>query len=53
MGSGATKKYLPAITSTPTVNENETSTSKSVIEPEDSSVVDNEVWYSLLTACCS
>ncbi|XP_015845488.2 pericentriolar material 1 protein isoform X37 [Peromyscus maniculatus bairdii] len=44
MGSGPTKKYLPAITSTPTVNENETSTSKSVIEPEDSSVVDNELW---------
>ncbi|XP_057608800.1 pericentriolar material 1 protein isoform X14 [Chionomys nivalis] len=42
--SGPTKKYLPAITSTPTVNENETSTSKSVIEPEDSSVVDNELW---------
>ncbi|XP_038181037.1 pericentriolar material 1 protein isoform X1 [Arvicola amphibius] len=44
MSSGPTKKYLPAITSTPTVNENETSTSKSVIEPEDSSVVDNELW---------
>ncbi|XP_059100347.1 pericentriolar material 1 protein isoform X10 [Peromyscus eremicus] len=44
IGSGPTKKYLPAITSTPTVNENETSTSKSVIEPEDSSVVDNELW---------
>ncbi|XP_028728172.1 pericentriolar material 1 protein isoform X12 [Peromyscus leucopus] len=44
MGSGPTKKYLPAITSTPTVNENETSTSKSVVEPEDSSVVDNELW---------
>ncbi|XP_053434330.1 pericentriolar material 1 protein isoform X2 [Nycticebus coucang] len=39
-----TKKYVPAITSTPTVNENETSTSKSVFEPEDSSVVDNELW---------
>ncbi|XP_041500370.1 pericentriolar material 1 protein isoform X16 [Microtus oregoni] len=44
MSSGPTKKYFPAITSTPTVNENETSTSKSVIEPEDSSVVDNELW---------
>ncbi|XP_036022506.1 pericentriolar material 1 protein isoform X16 [Onychomys torridus] len=44
MGSGPPKKYLPAITSTPTVNENETSTSKSVIEPEDCSVVDNELW---------
>ncbi|CAH6787241.1 Pcm1 [Phodopus roborovskii] len=44
MGSGPTKKYLPAITSTPTVNENENSTSKSVIEPEDSSIVDNELW---------
>ncbi|XP_060237632.1 pericentriolar material 1 protein isoform X3 [Meriones unguiculatus] len=44
MGNGPTKKYLPAITSTPTVNETETSTSKSAIEPEDSSVVDNELW---------
>ncbi|XP_007612408.1 pericentriolar material 1 protein isoform X7 [Cricetulus griseus] len=44
MGSGPTKKYIPAVTSTPTVNENETSTSKSVVEPEDSSVVDNELW---------
>ncbi|XP_008849069.1 pericentriolar material 1 protein isoform X3 [Nannospalax galili] len=44
MGSCPTKNYLPAITSTPTVNENETSTSKSVIEPEDSAVVDNELW---------
>uniref|UniRef100_A0A8C4MH22 Pericentriolar material 1 n=1 Tax=Equus asinus asinus TaxID=83772 RepID=A0A8C4MH22_EQUAS len=33
-----------SVTSTPTVNENETSTSKSVFEPEDSSVVDNELW---------
>ncbi|XP_077000704.1 pericentriolar material 1 protein isoform X3 [Tamandua tetradactyla] len=39
-----TGKYVPAITSTPTVNENETSASKSVFEPEDSSVVDNELW---------
>ncbi|KAL6080771.1 hypothetical protein STEG23_016044, partial [Scotinomys teguina] len=44
MGSGTTKKYLPAITSTPTVNGDETSTSKSIVEPEDSSVVDNELW---------
>nr|XP_048297659.1 pericentriolar material 1 protein isoform X14 [Myodes glareolus] len=44
ISSGPTKKYLPAITSTPTVNENETSTSKSVVEPEESSVVDNELW---------
>ncbi|KAG8512557.1 Pericentriolar material 1 protein [Galemys pyrenaicus] len=39
-----TKKYMPAVTSTPAVNENETSTSKPVFEPEDSSVVDNELW---------
>ncbi|XP_019062690.1 pericentriolar material 1 protein isoform X15 [Fukomys damarensis] len=39
-----TKKYIPAVTSTPTVNENETSTSKCVIEPDDSSIVDNEFW---------
>ncbi|XP_023577750.1 pericentriolar material 1 protein isoform X3 [Octodon degus] len=39
-----TKKYIPAITSTPTVNENETGVSKSVFEPDDSSVVDNELW---------
>nr|XP_020028101.1 pericentriolar material 1 protein isoform X9 [Castor canadensis] len=44
VGNCPTKKYLPAVTSTPTVNENETSTSKSVFEPEDSSVVDNELW---------
>ncbi|XP_031195466.1 pericentriolar material 1 protein isoform X7 [Mastomys coucha] len=44
ISSGPTKKYLPAITSTPTVNENESSVSKCVIEPEDSSVVDNELW---------
>ncbi|XP_029388123.1 pericentriolar material 1 protein isoform X4 [Mus pahari] len=44
ISSGPTKKYLPAITSTPTVNENESSTSKCVIEPEESSVVDNELW---------
>ncbi|XP_046504725.1 pericentriolar material 1 protein isoform X5 [Equus quagga] len=43
-GNCPTKKYIPAVTSTPTVNENETSTSKSVFEPEDSSVVDNELW---------
>uniref|UniRef100_A0A8C9AV66 Pericentriolar material 1 n=1 Tax=Prolemur simus TaxID=1328070 RepID=A0A8C9AV66_PROSS len=44
VGNCPTKKYMPAVTSTPTVNENETSTSKSVFEPEDSSVVDNELW---------
>ncbi|XP_029336875.1 pericentriolar material 1 protein isoform X1 [Mus caroli] len=44
ISSGPTKKYLPAITSTPTVNENDSSTSKCVIDPEDSSVVDNELW---------
>uniref|UniRef100_H0WPK9 Pericentriolar material 1 n=1 Tax=Otolemur garnettii TaxID=30611 RepID=H0WPK9_OTOGA len=44
VGNCPTKKYVPAITSTPAVNENETSTSKSVFEPEDSSVVDNELW---------
>ncbi|XP_012518362.1 PREDICTED: pericentriolar material 1 protein [Propithecus coquereli] len=44
VGNCPTKKYTPAVTSTPTVNENETSTSKSVFEPEDSSVVDNELW---------
>ncbi|XP_072806513.1 pericentriolar material 1 protein isoform X14 [Vicugna pacos] len=43
-GNCPTKKYMPAVTSTPAVNENETSTSKSVFEPEDSSVVDNELW---------
>lgn len=43
-GNCPTKKYMPTVTSTPTVNENETSTSKSVFEPEDSSVVDNELW---------
>ncbi|XP_069924561.1 pericentriolar material 1 protein isoform X36 [Oryctolagus cuniculus] len=44
VGNCPTKKYMPAVTSTPTVNENETSTSKSVFEPEDSSVGDNELW---------
>nr|XP_055142838.1 pericentriolar material 1 protein isoform X5 [Symphalangus syndactylus] len=44
VGNCPTKKYVPAITSTPTVNHHETSTSKSVFEPEDSSVVDNELW---------
>ncbi|XP_016064493.1 PREDICTED: pericentriolar material 1 protein isoform X4 [Miniopterus natalensis] len=38
-----TKKYMPAVTSTPTANENETSASKSGFEPEDCSV-DNELW---------
>ncbi|XP_058381049.1 pericentriolar material 1 protein isoform X25 [Diceros bicornis minor] len=44
VGNCPTKKYMPAVTSTPTVTENETTTSKSVFEPEDSSVVDNELW---------
>nr|XP_044997542.1 pericentriolar material 1 protein isoform X4 [Jaculus jaculus] len=44
VGSCPTKKYLPVVTSTPTANENEPSTSKSAFEPEDSSVVDNELW---------
>ncbi|XP_054980527.1 pericentriolar material 1 protein isoform X2 [Sorex araneus] len=43
-GNCPSKKYVPAVTSTPTANENETSTSKSVFEPEDSSLVDNEQW---------
>ncbi|XP_027955595.1 pericentriolar material 1 protein isoform X12 [Eumetopias jubatus] len=43
-GNFPTKKYIPAVTSTPVVNGNETSTSKSGFEPEDSSVVDNELW---------
>ncbi|KAM7111447.1 pericentriolar material 1 protein isoform 21-T22 [Molossus nigricans] len=43
-GNCPTKKYMPAVTSTPTINENETNASKSVFEPEDSSVVDNELW---------
>lgn len=37
---------MPAVTSTPTVNENEASTSRSAFEPDDPSVVDNEV-------CCT
>ncbi|XP_006834523.1 PREDICTED: pericentriolar material 1 protein [Chrysochloris asiatica] len=44
VGNCPTENYLPAVTSTPTVHENETSTSKSVFEPEESSVVDNELW---------
>ncbi|XP_006893609.1 PREDICTED: pericentriolar material 1 protein [Elephantulus edwardii] len=44
MGNCPIKNYLPAVTSTPTLHENETSTSKSVFEPEESSVVDNELW---------
>lgn len=43
-GNCPTNKYMPATTSTPTANENETSTSKSVLEPEDSALVDNEQW---------
>ncbi|KAF6376602.1 pericentriolar material 1 [Rhinolophus ferrumequinum] len=44
VGNCPTKKYMPAVTSTPAVNENVTNTSKSVFEPEDCSVVDNELW---------
>nr|XP_023406951.1 pericentriolar material 1 protein isoform X9 [Loxodonta africana] len=44
VGNCPTKNYLPAVTSTPTVRENETTTSKSVSEPEESSVGDNELW---------
>ncbi|XP_045142766.1 pericentriolar material 1 protein isoform X6 [Echinops telfairi] len=44
VGSCPIKNYLPVVTSTPTVRENETSTSKSVFEPEDAAVVDNELW---------
>ncbi|XP_032474146.1 pericentriolar material 1 protein isoform X20 [Phocoena sinus] len=43
-GNCPTKKYMPAVTSTPTVNENEASTSRSAFEPDDPSVVDNELW---------
>ncbi|KAM5279446.1 pericentriolar material 1 protein isoform 6-T18 [Hipposideros larvatus] len=43
-GNCSTKKYVSAVTSTPTVNENVSNTSKPVFEPEDSSVVDNELW---------
>ncbi|XP_077628566.1 pericentriolar material 1 protein isoform X11 [Crocuta crocuta] len=43
-GNCPTKKYIPAVTSTPAVNGNETSTSRSGFEPEDPSVVDNELW---------
>ncbi|XP_036750065.2 pericentriolar material 1 protein isoform X10 [Manis pentadactyla] len=42
-----TKRYVPAVTSTPTVNENETRTSKSVSEPADSSEVDSELWLEM------
>ncbi|XP_033256562.1 pericentriolar material 1 protein isoform X15 [Orcinus orca] len=44
VGNCPTKKYMPAVTSTPTVNENEASTSRSAFEPDDPSVVDNELW---------
>ncbi|XP_075412897.1 pericentriolar material 1 protein isoform X2 [Tenrec ecaudatus] len=44
VGSCPIKNYLPVVTSTPTVRENESSTSKSVFQPEDASVVDNELW---------
>ncbi|XP_032143869.1 pericentriolar material 1 protein isoform X9 [Sapajus apella] len=44
VGNCPTKKYMPAVTSTPAINEHETGTIKSVFEPEDSSVVDNELW---------
>ncbi|XP_029082135.1 pericentriolar material 1 protein isoform X22 [Monodon monoceros] len=43
-GNCPTKKYMPAVTSTPTVNENEASTSRSAFEPDDPSVVDSELW---------
>uniref|UniRef100_A0A8C0JFB4 Pericentriolar material 1 n=1 Tax=Canis lupus dingo TaxID=286419 RepID=A0A8C0JFB4_CANLU len=43
-GNCPTKKYIPAVTSTPVVNGNETSTSKSAFEPADPSGVDNELW---------
>ncbi|XP_017395162.1 pericentriolar material 1 protein isoform X9 [Cebus imitator] len=44
VGNCPTKKYMPAVTSTPAINEHETGTIKSVFEPEDSSIVDNELW---------
>ncbi|KAK2093736.1 Phosphoacetylglucosamine Mutase [Saguinus oedipus] len=44
VGNCPTKKYMSAVTSTPAINEHETSTIKSVFEPEDSSIVDNELW---------
>ncbi|XP_025135298.3 pericentriolar material 1 protein isoform X19 [Bubalus bubalis] len=44
VGNCPTKTHMPAVTSSPTVNENEASTNKSGFEPHDSSVVDNEVW---------
>ncbi|XP_015420801.1 PREDICTED: pericentriolar material 1 protein isoform X5 [Myotis davidii] len=43
-GNCSTKKYMPAVTSTPTINENETNASKPVFEPDDSAVVNNELW---------
>lgn len=43
-GNCPTNKYMSAVTSTPTANENEATTSKSVFEAEDSSLVDNEQW---------
>ncbi|KAM8932465.1 pericentriolar material 1 protein isoform 8-T12 [Lycaon pictus] len=43
-GNCPTEKYIPAVTSTPVVNGNETSTSKSAFEPADPSGVDNELW---------
>ncbi|XP_073075211.1 pericentriolar material 1 protein isoform X2 [Manis javanica] len=46
-GNCPTKRYVPAVTSTPTVNENETTTSKSVFEPAESSEVDNELWIEM------
>ncbi|XP_055272445.1 pericentriolar material 1 protein isoform X3 [Moschus berezovskii] len=44
VGNCPTKSHMPAVTSSPAVNENEASTSKSGFEPHDSSVVDNEAW---------
>ncbi|XP_014443749.1 pericentriolar material 1 protein isoform X19 [Tupaia chinensis] len=44
VGDCPAKKHMPVVTSTPNVTENETSTGRSGFEPEDSSVVDNELW---------
>ncbi|XP_058525869.1 pericentriolar material 1 protein isoform X3 [Ochotona princeps] len=44
VGNCPTKKYMPTVTSTPIVNENETSINKSGFEAEDASVGDNELW---------
>ncbi|KAM9194327.1 pericentriolar material 1 protein isoform 5-T7 [Dugong dugon] len=44
VGNCPTKNYLPAVTSTPTAHENDTNTGRSALEPEEPSVVDNELW---------